>query len=507
MEVLEAGDQIGKSITYQYLSAIVGVLSGFLFYIYIVRAFTTDVVGVVALLSAMMILFSTVFGVGLNFGVQHFISYYIGKNDPASLRSVVKGISLVLMLMSILAIVFMWFSSPGFAYLFFHTYRYLDIIRIVGFAVVANLGANVTGGMVLGLQKFRVNALITIAYNVVMYSTIVILLQFSVSPLVVVVGWTAGYSLGALLFSIQVTRRIRGMKSSAKTVSVRAIIDYSLPLFISSLVGYGATYVDRFVVSFFLNLSEMGIYNFSLLIVSALAIFITPFSTILLPKLSEMYGKGDVENLRLYSSKAIELLLAFYVPVSLLFAAVSPSVLLFLANPSYLPGFIPITVITITNALFISSNILAVSLQAVRKTRIFLLSSSLALVSNFIISILLIPRFGINGAAVGFSSIYVMGFAVTYYYSRKYGTAYFERGKIAKIMISGAIMFSVVFALQMYYWYSPLKMVAYILLGFVVYVLLIRLLGTFSGEEVEMFTKLLPRTMNIKAILRKLVVK
>ena len=507
MEVLESGDEMGKSVIYQYLSSIVSVLSGFLFYIYIVRVFTTEVVGVVALLSAMMILFSTIFSVGLNFGVQHFISYYIGKNDPESLKGVIKEISIVLVLVSILAIVFMWFSSPAFAYLFFHTYRYLNIIRIMGFAVVANLGASVTGGMVLGLQKFRVNALITIAYIVVVYSAIIILLQFIVNPLVVVVGWTAGYSLGALLFSIHLTRRIRGIKSSAIAVSVRTIIDYSLPLFISSLLGYGATYVDRFVVSFFLNLSEMGIYNFSLLIVSALGILIGPFSTILLPKLSELYGRGDIENLRLYSSKAIELLLAFYVPVSLVVAAISPSILLFLANPSYLPGFIPITVITITNALFISSNILAVSLQAVRKTRIFLLSSSLALISNFIISILLIPRFGINGAAVGFSSIYIMGFAVTYYYSRKYETAYFDKGRIVKIMLSGAIMFSVVFALQMYYWYSPLKMIAYILLGFAIYVLLIRLLGTFSGEDIEMFMKLLPKALNIKAILRKLVVK
>ena len=146
MEVLETGDEIGKSVIYQYLSAIVSVLSGFLFYIYIVRVFTTEVVGVVALLSAMMILFSTIFGFGLSFGVQHFISYYIGKNDPESLRSVVKEISIVLILVSILAIVFMLFSSPAFAYLFCHTYRYLDIIRIMGFAVVANLGASVTGG-------------------------------------------------------------------------------------------------------------------------------------------------------------------------------------------------------------------------------------------------------------------------------------------------------------------------------------------------------------------------
>ena len=40
-----------------------------------------------------------------------------------------------------------------------------------------------------------------------------------------------------------------------------------------------------------------------------------------------------------------------------------------------------------------------------------------------------------------------------------------------------------------------------------VYAMLIILLGTFSGEDVEMFMKLLPKALNIKAILRKLVVK
>jgi len=507
MEALEKGDDIGRSVTYQYLSSIITVLSGFLFYIYIVRVFSTEGVGVVALLSAIMILFATVFSVGLNYGVQHFISYYIGQNNPSALRGVVKEISLLLVLVSIIAILFMWFSSPIFAYLFFHTYSYLYLIRVMGFAIVAYLGTGVMGGMVLGLQKFRANAFINISYTVILYSTIIILLQLRENPLMVVIGWIVGYSIGTALFSLRVLRGIRGEASIAERVPLRIIIGYSFPLFISSLLGVSAGYVDRFVVSFFLNLSEMGIYNFSLLIVSALGILIGPFGAILLPKLSEMYGRGDMDSLRLYSSKAIELLLAIYIPIALVVASISPSILLFLANPSYLPGYIPITLVTIINALFIPSNILGVSLQAVRKTRLFLLSSSLALISNFIFSILLIPKFGIDGAAVGFSSIYVMAFIVTYYYARKYKTVYFEKAKIAKIMISGIIMFSVVFALQMHFWYSPLKMFAYIILGFVIYAFLVRVLGTFSSDEVDMFMKIMPRGLNIRAVLRKILVK
>jgi len=507
MESLEKGDDIGRSVTYQYLSSIVSVLSGFLFYIYIIRVFSTEVVGVVALLSAIMILFGTVFSVGLNFGVQHFISYYIGQNNLSALRGVVKEVSLLLLLVSIIAIVSMWFSAPAFAYLFFHTYTYLELIRIMGFAIVANVGMSVMGGMVLGLQKFRANALISIASTVILYSVTILLIQLRENPLMVVIGWIVGYSLGTALFSLRVLRGFRGEASVAEHVPLRIVLSYSIPLFFSSLLGYGATYVDRFTVSFFLNLSEMGIYNFSLLIVSALGILIGPFGTILLPKLSEMYGRGDMDSLRLYSSKALELLLALYIPIALIVASISPSILLFLANPSYLPGYIPITLITIINALFISSHILGVSLQAVRKTRLFLLSSSLALISNFIFSILLIPKFGINGAAVGFSSIYVMAFAIRYYYAKKYGTVYFDKAKIAKIIVSGIIMFSVVFALQMHFWYSPLKMFAYIILGFVIYAFLVRVLGTFSAGDIDMFMKILPRGLNIRVLLRKILVK
>ena len=135
------------------------------------------------------------------------------------------------------------------------------------------------------------------------------------------------------------------------------------------------------------------------------------------------------------------------------------------------------------------------------------ISSSLALISNFIFSILLIPKFGINGAAVGFSSIYVMTFIVTYYYARKYKTVYFEKAKIAKIIVSGIIMFSVVFALQMHFWYSPLKMFAYIILGFVIYAVLVRVLGTFSAGDIDMFMKIMPRGLNIRVLLRKILVK
>jgi len=162
--------------------------------------------------------------------------------------------------------------------------------------------------------------------------------------------------------------------------------------------------VDRFIVSFLINLSELGIYNFALVLTNAISILTLPFTSVLLSWLSEFYGRGDRESFRLYSLKASEVLTAIYIPVALLVASLSPSLLLFLANINYIPGAVPIIIILTVSSLTVSVNIFAVALKAIRKTRIFIASSSLGLLSNVILSVILIPRIGIDGAAIGYAS-------------------------------------------------------------------------------------------------------
>ncbi|MEM3753928.1 MAG: polysaccharide biosynthesis C-terminal domain-containing protein, partial [Candidatus Micrarchaeaceae archaeon] len=146
-------------------------------------------------------------------------------------------------------------------------------------------------------------------------------------------------------------------------------------------------------------------------------------------------------------------------------------------------------------------------LQAIRKTKIFLLSSSLALASNFVLSVILIPRFGIDGAGIAFSSIYIMGFAVVFYYSKKYYTVTFEKLKLAKIFMSGFLMFFIMFLVQEHFGYSILKLIVYIIVGFAIYIGLIRITKTFKKEDLDLFLMLLSdRYVKIKTLIRKILV-
>ena len=501
MTLYESRDTTIRGAYWQYISSMVLVIVGGLFYIFIIHFYSTEIVGVFSLLSAIAYLFSTVFNLGLQQGAQHFISYHLGRGEDGKIRELVRKFTIIALLLSSAAFISLWLLSPVLSILFFHTYEFLDYLKLIDVELFSMITVNILLYVLLGLQSFRANGLLIILNYSVGYGLIIPLILLNDNPIRIIYSWIIGYYITMLFLFVTIHRKLG--KSSGdynERVDIKPIFAYSIPIFISSLVGYGATYVDRFIVSFLVNLSELGIYNFALLITNALGILTLPFTSILLSRLSEFYGRDDKESFRLYSLKGSEVLTAIYIPVALLFAALSPSIILFLANGSYAPGSTPITIILIVSSLTISVNIFAVTLQAIRKTRLFIISSSLGLLANFVISIILIPRFGIDGAAVGYASTSIVSFLVILHFSRKHGTLIIERMRMLKIFLSGFLMFFLMVVVQDRLGYSILKLFVYLVTGLAVYLFFIRVFYTFDERDIDLFLGMI--TGNYKRIKR-----
>jgi O-antigen/teichoic acid export membrane protein len=495
MEELEVRENIGGGIFFQYANSISYVLAGFIFYIYIIHFYTSELVGIVALLLAITSLLNIAFSVGINYGLQHFISFHLGKREFGAIRDLIRRFSFIGLGLSTASLVFLCFSSPIFAILFFHSIKYVTLVRFLGIDLFFMVLGTVLSGILIGLQNFRSQAIWNIVGVIISYSLPVVLLFIYNDPIFIVLGWASGYGLSAVAYAILIYRKMNNANLNNVHPGRDSIFTFAFPIFLASLIGYGAAYVDRFVVSYLLNLSLLGIYNFALLISSAIGFIVGPFGTILLPKLSEMYGLERKEDFKNYVSKGVELMSGIYVPIAMLVASLSSSILLFLSSGEYLPASIPIIIVLVSSSVFVSGNILSVSLQGIRKTKIFLLTSSFALLSNFILSLLLIPRFQMIGASIGYSSIGAVSFAIMYYYARKFGVIRVEVRKVAKIYLSATVMFIVIFLIQAVIHYSPLRLFLLIFLGFAIYLGMMKVLRTFDREDLEFVMVLVPDWM------------
>ncbi len=492
MEQFEQKEEISGGIFFQYVNSIALVLAGFVFYIYIIHFYPSDLVGMVALLLAITSLLNIFFSLGLGYGLQHFVSYHLGRNEYGAIRGLVTKFLIIGLGLAFISLIFLYFSSPIFAMLFFHSLQYTILVKFLGIDLFFMVTCTFLSGILIGLQDFKSQAVWSIVGIMVTYVLPVILLLYFNNAIFIVLGWASGYALSSVAYSILIFKRIGNIPKNVKKENARPVIRYAFPIFLSSLIGYGASYVDRFVVSFLLNLSLLGIYNFALLISSAIGFLVSPFLTILLPKLSELYGRGKEEEMKEYIAKGVELLSTIYVPVAMLIAALSSYILLFLSNSEYLPASVPVTIVLVVSSAFVMGNILAVTLQGIRKTKIFIVTSSLALLSNLVISIVLIPKYQMIGASIGYSSISAVSFFIMYYHAKKFGTLKLEWIKIGKIYLSAVVMFIVIFMLQRILPYSPLNLLLFILIGFAIYSGLIKLLRTFSEKDLDFIMLLIP---------------
>ncbi|MCL5787609.1 MAG: polysaccharide biosynthesis C-terminal domain-containing protein, partial [Candidatus Thermoplasmatota archaeon] len=236
---------------------------------------------------------------------------------------------------------------------------------------------------------------------------------------------------------------------------------------------------------------------------SSIGFIAAPFNNILMPKFSELFGRNRRDEIAENVKASSLLLTSLYVPAALGIAALAPSILLLLGGSSpYDEGSGALIIIMFFSAIFVSQNILSQAIASIRRTKLFVYTSAGALTANVFFSLLLIPPFGLEGAAFGFSSVYAVSFITLYYFARKEEVVKFDSVGTLKIWFSSIVMLLVILGLQFYIGLSLFLIPVYIGIGFIVYIALSKVIGIFKNENKEMVLALFPP--NLKRV-RKLI--
>lgn len=104
------------------MNSIAFVLAGFIFYIYIIHFYSSELVGTVALLLAITSLLNIFFSLGLGYGLQHYISYHTGRNEYGVIREMITKFLPIGVSLGIFSLLSLYLTSPIFAMLFFHIF-------------------------------------------------------------------------------------------------------------------------------------------------------------------------------------------------------------------------------------------------------------------------------------------------------------------------------------------------------------------------------------------------
>ena len=294
-------ESFSSGVTFQYSAVASMFISSSLFYFFIAHILPVNIVGSISLLYAIMNIMAVVFVFGLSNGIQHYISYHLVRENHKAIMKLMKQTMAFAILLALSASVFMYFASGEIALLFFHSTAYILSIKLIGIAIAGSVMINILGSMLLGLNQYKKYSLIYIFINIFTYFFPLSMLFLTGKAVYLIAGLASINVLSAILFFIFVYRaynRLGNLTKNAAKEPYRNLIYYSVPLFLSSIMGTSATYIDRIVVSYFINLSYLGIYNFALIIASAATFLVVPVSNLLIPKLSTFFSLDNKEGFR-----------------------------------------------------------------------------------------------------------------------------------------------------------------------------------------------------------------
>lgn len=174
---------------------------------------------------------------------------------------------------------------------------------------------------------------------------------------------------------------------------------FSLVVHTGSLLAVASAWGDRIIVSALLPPHEVGIYNGAGQLAFAFDVLATGIAAIVLPLVASLHAAGETEELRVALRAAVRWSAYFAVPPFLVMCLEPGTVItVILGAPYAREGALPLAVLSIAHLLNVTG--VGFWLQMTDGHRAWAALSAAGLVAQILGGWLLIPRYGLLGAAV-----------------------------------------------------------------------------------------------------------
>ncbi len=278
---------------------------------------------------------------------------------------------------------------------------------------------------------------------------------------------------------------------SVKAQTLKKHLKPVFTLFAMSAAVSIYTVLDTTMLGFIKGDEAVGIYTAATKINRMVIMMITAATAVLLPRLSYYADKDRNEFLRL-ANKAVQFVVMFSVPCAAgLFVLAEPAVILF-SGEQFLPA---IPVMKIMNAVIVFiglSNVIGIQVfMSVGKERFSLFSVIVGAATNFVMNMILIPRFGASGAAIGTVCAEFSVTAIQFVWAREYFDFKKQIVHVLKVLVSLLVMWLCVSCVCGFFKAYAMRLILGVLLGALSYSLCLFVLG--DSLFVEILNQILGR--------------
>ncbi|MFZ0201935.1 MAG: flippase, partial [Candidatus Sulfotelmatobacter sp.] len=276
-------------------------------------------------------------------------------------------------------------------------------IYVAAFGLFTSMLLEAISALPAALQRFGVCNAVNVLAGTVRCLGPVIVLACGYSVRAVLIVSLGSNLLAVVAFAVVSRRLIPGLSlmPSFNWSAFRKLFTFSLPLLLSALFSLIVVRVDRFILAYYMPLAAVAFYTLPYSISEKASIGVANITSVVFPFTSELHAMGAHDKVHELYLRSTKILMLVTLPITVILVTVPALILRFWLGAEYATqGATALTLLGVATFMNAASAVPTVSSLGVGQAWMPAAFAFASSVINLVANLLLIPRFGINGAAL-----------------------------------------------------------------------------------------------------------
>jgi len=402
--------QIAKGAGIIFLGSIVGRLFFFLYLIMLARNLGKELLGLYVLGTTVMQLITIVSALGLNKGVVRYVAMFNGVKDKERTKGAIISALGITTLTSILVAVLLFFFSETIATKAFQKPQLTPILKLFSISLPFSALTLVLLGAIRGFKAMK--------YQAYVQAFVAPISRILTAGLLFLIGWKligASYAYlistisGAALAFYYLTRLLPVFSKGLKQIfETRNLLKFSSPLLLAGLLYQTMLRIDIMMIGILeKGAAAIGVYSAAVRLAMLGTLVLMAFNSIFAPIISDLHNRRELKQLENLFKITTKWIFSLSFPLYLLMMLFAKPILT-IFGADFSEGAISLIILSFGQIINSAVGNTGLMITMSGKPNITLANSLGACILNIVLNLILIPKYGIIGAAIATSTSFAI---------------------------------------------------------------------------------------------------
>lgn len=368
----------------------------------------------------------TIYMFGMQFAAFGFgaaLTNYIAehKNDVHKTKEYISSGVIGSIISGIIMGILLYSSSEFISTDFFHIPEMVDLLKITAVCFPFIAIQKATTGTLNGFRKMNHFAMVNVLQNTFIFLISVFFVLFLKMG---VRGAVIGFVVPTIVigvFSLLFIRKSFFLPSRIVLSSVlKEITWFGFYVVLGNSISMINTQIDSLLVGRFMGETDVGYYAIAVIIMQGITLLPSAVQTVMTPSIATYYGKKEYSNIKKLVESTMLKIFAIELIFIILLAVFGKYLIIRLFSVEFIPAYVPMIVLSIGNLIYAPWVSIGTIFASIGKVNLSFKLNGFCAILNTILNLLLIPNFGLIGAASATTLSLIFTFMINVYFTKKY---------------------------------------------------------------------------------------